>query len=504
MGSLHPILQADNIQKAFGAVRALNAVSFAVERGEIRALCGENGAGKSTLVKLLTGVHRPDSGEILVDGKPRHYRSPRDSQADGIAFVSQELSIVPHLSILDNIWLGHRDVPLLHRRQALRRKAAEALSVVGLDALPLNTMAGTLALGERQLLEIARMFARDARVFLLDEPTATLSDGEIARVFDALRRLRQAGRSVIFITHRLAEVFDICDTVTVLRNGSLVTQAKVAGLEREQLIELMLGRPLGQMYPPAGEPGGATVLQVEGLRIPGQVADLTFEARAGQVVCLSGQIGSGAGEAVRAIGGLVYDMHGTVRVRGKRLVTGSVASALQANVRFVSEDRARDGIFLTLPVRTNLVATQLDRVTRAGLVSRRAICERSLSACERVGIDHARLESRADELSGGNQQKIAVGRSLTDEDFGVLLMNEPTRGVDVGARAEIYALMRRICQQGYCIIMMSTDIEEVAGMADVVITMYRGRQVGSYSRSDISRSRILADITNTAAAREAA
>ncbi|NYT67645.1 sugar ABC transporter ATP-binding protein [Pusillimonas noertemannii] len=504
MASLHPILQADNVQKTFGAVRALNAVSFAVERGEIRALCGENGAGKSTLVKLLTGVHRPDSGEILVDGKPRHYRSPRDSQADGIAFVSQELSIVPHLSILDNIWLGHRGVPFLYRRQMLRRKAVEALKVVGLDTLPLNTMAGTLALGERQLLEIARMFARDARVFLLDEPTATLSDGEIIRVFDALRRLRQSGRSIIFITHRLAEVFDICDTVTVLRNGSLVTHAKVADMDREQLVELMLGRPLGQMYPSAAGSSGGTVLEIEGLRIPGHVANLTFEARAGQVVCLSGQIGSGAGEAVRAIAGLVYDVQGTVRVRGKRLPAGSVASALGANVRFVSEDRARDGIFLTLPVRTNLVATQLDQVGRAGLVSRRAISERSRAVCERVGIDPARLDSRADELSGGNQQKIAVGRSLTDQAFGVLLMNEPTRGVDVGARAEIYALMRRVCEQGYCIVMMSTDIEEVAGMADVVITLYRGQQVGCYSRPDISRSRILADITHTAAARGAA
>lgn len=504
MNASPPILQAENVQKSFGAVRALNAVDFAVGRGEIRALCGENGAGKSTLVKLLTGVHRPDRGRILVDGEPRHYRSPRDSQADGIAFVSQELSIVPHLSILDNIWLGQRDVPFFHRRAALRSKAVEALDVVGLGALPLATMAGRLSLGERQLLEIARMFARDARVFLLDEPTATLSDGEIARVFDALRRLRESGRSVIFITHRLAEVFEICDTVTVLRNGSLVSHGKVAEVDRGRLVELMLGRPLGQMYPPAGPAGGETVLRVEGLHVPGRVAHLSFEARAGQIVCLSGQIGSGAGEAVRAIAGLVYDAQGMISVRGKRLTPGSVSDALRANLRFVSEDRARDGIFLTLPVRTNLVATQLDRVVRAGLVSRRAIQERSLSACERVGLDPSRLDSRADELSGGNQQKIAVGRSLSDEAFGVLLMNEPTRGVDVGARAEIYALMRRVCEQGYCIIMMSTDIEEVAGMADVVITLYRGRQVGCYGRLDISRNRILADITHTAAAQEAA
>jgi ABC-type sugar transport system ATPase subunit len=491
------VLEARNVQKAFGTIQALRPTSFSVAQGEIRALCGENGAGKSTLVKLLTGIHRPDAGEILVDGVARHYKSSRDSQADGIAFVSQELSIIPHLSVLDNVLLGHRDVPFLHRRASLRRQAAEALEVVGLDQFALGTLAAELSLGEWQLLEIARMLARKARVLLLDEPTATLSDGEIERVFAALRRVRGLGCSVIFITHRLAEVFEICDNVTVLRNGAEVATLPIAQVDRESLIEMMLGRSLGQMYPPAGSPSAETGLAVSNLAVPGIVHALSFQALRGQVVCLSGQIGSGASEAVRALAGLVYNATGRVMVGGRPMRLGSVGEAVRANVRFVSEDRAGEGIFLDLPVRLNLLASQLERIATAGFISQRKLDQLAHDACVKVALDPARLSSTAGDLSGGNQQKIAVARSLTDSEFGVLLLNEPTRGVDVGARAEIYGLMRRVCDQGFCIVMMSTDIEEVAGMADVVITMFKGRQVARYARPDISRNRLLSDITHS-------
>ena len=492
-----PILEARGVQKRFGHLAALKDVSFAIGPGEIRALCGENGAGKSTLVKLLTGIYRPDAGTIQVDGAAQEFKSSRDSQARGIAFVSQELSIVAHLSLLDNIWLGHQEVPFFHRRASLRKRAADALGMVGLGHLPLATLAGRLSLGERQLVEIARMLARDARVLLLDEPTATLSDSEIERVFGALRRLRASGRSVIFITHRLNEVFNICDTVTVLRNGAEVATLPVNALDRDRLVEMMLGRPLGQMYPAPGPASDRDGLEVSGLTVPGMVHGLSFNAKRGQIVCLSGQIGSGAAEAVRALAGLVYDAGGAVVADGRTVRPGSVHDAIAANLRFVSEDRAAEGVFLTLPVRINLLATQLDRVSSAGIVSHEAISRRAAGACAQLTIDPARLLSNAGDLSGGNQQKIAVARSLTGDPFGVLLMNEPTRGVDVGARAEIYELMRQICAKGYCIVMMSTDIEEVAGMADIVVTMYRGRKVAEYPRATLSRNQILADITHT-------
>jgi ribose transport system ATP-binding protein/rhamnose transport system ATP-binding protein len=464
----------------------------------VRAICGENGAGKSTLIKIFTGLHRPDSGTVIVEGRECRIGSPQQSQSLGIAYVSQELSITPYLSVLDNLWLGHRDVPLFHRRRSMRRAAAEALALVGLDAALLDRSAGALSLGERQLVEIARMLVRDARVLILDEPTATLSDGEIARIFCTLRRLRESGRTIIFVTHRLGEVFDICDSVTVLRNGSVVRTSAVAEMTRAGLIELMLGRPLGEMYPQVDHPAGRTVLSARGLAIPGALRPLSFALAQGRVTCLAGQIGSGAAEAIRAVAGLVEEATGEIAVNGRPMRLGSVPAALAHNVRYVSDDRAVEGLFLDLPIRDNLVATRLATLGRFGLLSRRRLQCSAAKLASAVGIDQRRLASPVRELSGGNQQKTAIGRSVMTGEGGTLLMIEPTRGVDVGARADIYALMREQCRRGLAILMASTDIEEVVGMSDTVITLYRGAKVGEYDKAAIDRHRILSDILHHA------
>ena len=476
-----PVLEARTVSKRFGPLEALRDVSFAVQPGEVRALCGENGAGKSTLVKIFTGMHQPDSGTIVVDGREHRIRNPQESQRLGIAYVSQELSIAPYLSVLDNIWLGHRAVPFFHRRASMRQTAREALDLVGLDRRMVDRTAGELSLGERQLLEIARMLVRDARVLILDEPTATLSDGEIARVFDTLRRLRQNGRTVIFITHRLGEIFDVCDSVTVLRNGRIVGTHPVADMSRSGLIELMLGRPLDEMYPEMDHPTGRTVLTVKGLTVPGAVDRLSFELSERRIVCLAGQIGSGAAEAIRAVAGLLHRASGDVLVNGVLLPLGSVPAALARNVRYVSDDRAGEGLFLDLPIRDNLVATRLATLGRFGLLSRGRLQRSANQLAAAVGLDRRRLALPVRQLSGGNQQKIAIGRSLMPGDGGTLLMIEPTRGVDVGARADIYRLMRELCRRGLAILMTSTDLEEVVGMSDTVITMYRGSKVAQYS-----------------------
>jgi len=492
------VLSVEGLSKRFGAIQALDRVSLSVAAGEIRAVCGENGAGKSTLVKILTGVYAADSGRILIDGALRVIQDPSEAQALGLAVVAQELSLVPELSIHDNIWLGNAKVPLFHRRRRFREESRRVMEVLGIGHLGLDTRVRELGIGERQLVEIARMLARDARVLILDEPTATLTDREIERIFSALAALKAEGRAILYITHRLGEVFAICDTVSVLRNGALVGTWRTDAIDRGALIEAMLGRALTDMYPEAAGAGGAAKLTVERLRVPGIVEDLALEAPRGRIVCLAGQIGSGAAETVRALAGLVHDATGLVAMDGRELPLGSVARAVAANVRFISEDRAEESVFLRLRTMDNLVATRLAEHARYGILSRSGLTATAESLARRVGVDTARLRSRADALSGGNQQKIAFGRSIRDDEPGLLLMNEPTRGVDVGARAEIYAMMRGFCDLGYSLVMTTTDLEEALGIADLIVTMYRGRIVGRYGRNEATMHRILADITHPA------
>jgi ribose transport system ATP-binding protein/rhamnose transport system ATP-binding protein len=494
------ILAVEGVSKRFGSNEVLKNVSLSLEAQEIRAICGENGAGKSTLVKIITGVHRADDGAVLIDGTPTAITSPQHAQELGIALVAQELSLPPALSVLDNIWLGNREVPLFHRRRALRDRAREALQKVGLGDLPLDIPVAQLSIGQRQLVELARMLTRDARVFILDEPTATLSDVEIERIFSALKALKSEGKSVIYITHRLGEVFQVCDTVTVLRNGELVGTRRTADIDRRHLMEMMLGRSLGEMYPDWESRPGQDMLTVKNLAVPPIVQNFNLTAQRGMVICLAGQVGSGAIEVLRALAGLTYNASGELRVDGRIVPLRSVPAAQAAHIQFISEDRAGEGIFLRLRVGSNLVATQLATHSRYGILARSALRSTAAKLAAAVGVDRIRLRSQADELSGGNQQKLAFGRSLGSDRPGVLLMNEPTRGVDVGARAEIYRLIRQFCDRGYCLIMASSDIEEVLGMADIIVSMYRGRQIATYRRGEADLQRVLADITHPVAA----
>jgi ABC-type sugar transport system ATPase subunit len=495
-----PVLAAEGLTKRFGPNTVLKRVSVSLEAGEIRAVCGENGAGKSTLVKILTGLHAPDEGAVYFDGKPTEIQNPQHAQALGMALVAQELSLPPALSVLDNIWLGNRGVPLFHRRASLRARARAALDRIGLVDVALDTPVSALSIGRRQLVEIARMLTRDARIFFLDEPSATLSDVEIERIFNALRALKADGKTVVYITHRLGEVFEICDTVSVLRNGELVSTRGTAQIERQQLMEMMLGRSLGEMYPQSQTTAGGAAISVKNLCVPPVVPAFDLIAARGTVTCIAGQVGSGAMTVLRALAGLNAVATGEAVVFGRPMRLRSVNAAQAANVQFISEDRAGEGVFLRLNAGQNLIATKLREHTRCGVLNRCKLRATAQKLAGAVGVDRARLRSPADELSGGNQQKLAFGRWIGGGQPGVLLMNEPTRGVDVGARANIYRLIRDFCARGYCVIMASSDIEEVLGMGDIVVTMYRGGQVGRYRRGEADMHRVLADITHPAAA----
>jgi ABC-type sugar transport system ATPase subunit len=491
------VLSVENVSKAYPGVTALHDVSFSLRRGEIRALCGENGAGKSTFVKILMGIVQPDRGSITINGDVQAIRGPQQAQSLGLGIVAQELSLAPHLSILDNIWLGCAEVPFLHRRSSFRARAQQALATLGLGDWDIDRPVSTLAIGQRQLVEIARLLARDAQVLILDEPTATLSDADIERILGILRGLRSQGRSIIYITHRLGEVFELCDSVTVLRNGQHIATQPVGEITRGHLVELMLGRSFDDMYPralPQRDAGGGMV--VERLDVADLLHNFSMVAPAGQIVCIAGQIGSGANMVTRALAGLLPAATGRVTVNGKPMRLGSVPHCVVRNVLFVSDDRAAEGLFPQMTVLDNLVATRLGASSRLGILSWPAMRRMGIALATRVGIDRQRLKSRSINLSGGNQQKLLFGRALANAEAGVLLMNEPTRGIDVGARAEIYRIMRELCELGCALIMTSSDLEEVVGIADIVITLYRGRVVARYQRDSIAMSAILADITH--------
>lgn len=494
---MQEVLAVQSVSKAYPGVIALRDVSLSLRQGEIRAICGENGAGKSTLVKILMGIVQPDSGSITISGHDGSVSNPQQAQSRGLGLVAQELSLAPHLSVLDNIWLGSAEVPFLHRRKRFRTRAKQALSMLGLADWDLDRPVSSLSVGQCQLVEIARLLAREARVLILDEPTATLSDAEIERILAILKGLAAQGRSIIYITHRLGEVFELCDTVTVLRNGRHVATAPADEVTREQLVELMLGRSFEDMYPEAAvQRDDGVRMVVDALNVPGTLHDFSMAAPRGRIVCIAGQIGSGANMVTRALAGLVASATGRVRIDGLPMRLGSVPHCVGRNVVFVSDDRAAEGLFPQMTVLDNLIAAQLGASTRLGVLSWSALRRLAASLAERVGVDRLRLGSPALTLSGGNQQKLLFGRALASAEAGVLLMNEPTRGIDVGARAEIYRIMRELCDRGAALIMTSSDLEEVVGLADVVITLYRGRVVARYERDEISMSTILADITH--------
>ena len=492
------ILRVQGVSKSFGGIAALKDVSFALAPGEVRAICGENGAGKSTLVKIITGVYRPDAGAVSIAGDAQPIANPRQAQARGVSFVAQELSLCPDLSVEDNIWLGSLQVPLFHKQAPFTQRARAALELLGAGHIGLDQPVSSLTMGERQLVEIARMLTRDARVLILDEPTATLSDVEIERIFAALLALKREGKSVIYITHRLAEVFRICDSVTVLRNGEHISTRPVEGLDRKALIEMMLGRSFVDMYPQPAALESDPALVVEDLHVPGAVKGFSLRAPRSKIVCIAGQVGSGAAEVVNALAGLAYDARGDISVHGRRLAPGSTTRALAHNIMFISGDRAAEGVFRRLNVFDNLTATRLGAHARWGMLSRSGLSAIARDLAAKVGVDRRRLNALADELSGGNQQKLAFGRCIARGAPGVLVMNEPTRGVDVGARADIYRIMREFCAQGHALVMASSDLEEIVGLADLVITMYRGEQVGIYARDDVQMHRLVADITHPA------
>ena len=473
------ILEIDGVSKTYPGVVALDGVSFSVRRGEVMALLGENGAGKSTLIKILSGAVRPDTGTIALDGAPIAPRTPHEAQLLGISTIFQEFNLVGQLSAAENIFLGRERVRSgFVRKSDMRREGERILARIGAAGIDLRRTARELSIAEQQLLEIAKAMAVDARLVIMDEPTATLSESEVGLLFTTIRRLTAAGVTVLYVSHRLEEVFTICNRATVLKDGRLVGTVEIADIKRAELVRMMVGRELTAMFPPrAGRQPGKALLEVEGLSTAGAVRDVSLRVCAGEIVGIAGLVGAGRTELVRALFGAEPVTAGKIRLAGQGYAPASVRDAIRAGVVLAPEDRKQQGLVLGLSVRENATLAILRRLVRAGFLRGRA--ERALvgDLVRRLRVAAASPEVAVGTLSGGNQQKVVLAKWL-GADCRLLILDEPTRGVDVGAKVEIYALLDELARAGKAVLVVSSELPEVLGLCDRVLTMRAGRLTG--------------------------
>jgi ribose transport system ATP-binding protein len=486
-------LEATGITKSYGAVHALEDVNFQLKPGEVMALLGENGAGKSTIVKVISGLIVPDKGVITIDGEPVSLTSVRASQNAGIAVVQQEFSTVGSMSIAENLVLGQTGAPAWWNSKKLADSAKVILERVGLGDIDPERLVESLSVAEMQLLEIARVLAKDAKIVIFDEPTAALSDAEIVRVLEAVKRLASEGRSVIYVTHRLGEVFEIADRVTIFRNGKSQAPQDVKDLTVDKVVEMMIGRELGHLYPERSQKLGETILETKGLKVPGIVGEVNFTLRRGEILGLTGQLGSGTSEIMKAIAGTADVLAGSVILDGQAVDLRGRSRGIVMGIAYCSPDRKKDGIFGGVSIRRNLSSPWLRRISRMGFVSRSQERSEALRSASNFAIDVNRLNALVGNLSGGNQQKVAVGKWLGIRPR-VLLVEEPTRGVDVGARAEIYAQIRKLCDSGVGVIVSSSDTNEILGLSDTISTYYRGSQSSTKPASEWTEPALVREV----------
>lgn len=487
-----PVLEAISVSKAFAGVKALREVSFALRAGEVHALIGENGAGKSTLVKIITGAVHPDSGVIKVRGRVTHHLDPRASKALGIAAIYQQPALFPDLTVAENIALALESGHAWRRLdwKARRRSAAELLERAGASIDP-ERLVATLSMPEQQLVEIAKAIGAEARIVIMDEPTASLTEREVESLFAVVARLREQGSGVIYISHRLEEIATVADRVTVLRDGQSVATKNIGEVDRAELIRLMVGRELSSIFPKREIALGETVLELRDLssRAAG-VHNVSLEVRKGEILGLAGLVGSGRTQLAETIFGLTPADAGEIHLRGARVTIGSPADAIQLGIGYVPEDRPRHGAILEMSVAANTSLASLGRVSRHGLIDSakdRALAE---DFVRQLRTKTPSVDVETGSLSGGNQQKVALARWLAIEP-AVLILDEPTQGVDVGSKSEIHALMSELAARGLAIVMISSELPELLGMSDRIAVMHQGGIRGILGRKEATQQAIL-------------
>ena len=479
------------VSKAFAGVQALRDVSLDLFAGETHALVGENGAGKSTLIKILAGVHQPDAGRLVIGGDTVFLSGPAEATQRGVAVIYQEPTLFPDLSVAENVFIGRQPLKSGRRidHRAMNGVVAQVFSRLGVKLDP-DRIARGLSIAEQQLVEIAKALTQEAQVLIMDEPTAALSPVEVQRLFGVVEALQAGGAAVVFVSHRLGEVFEICQRVTVLRDGARVLAAPLQGMTTRDLVRAMVGRDVLVEAHEPHEPGG-TVLEVERLTREGVFYDVSFEVRAGEVVALAGLVGSGRTEVARAIFGVDrYDV-GSVRLGGRALRRGSPTAAMSAGVALVPEDRRQQGLVMDLSIARNIALASLNVLRRAGVI--RARSERRFGAewADRLQVRYSRVSAPVATLSGGNQQKVVLAKWLARKPV-LLIVDEPTRGIDVGTKTEVHRLISELAESGVAVLAISSELPEVLTVADRVLVMREGRLAATMTREQATEEAIIA------------
>ncbi|HEX8918136.1 MAG TPA: sugar ABC transporter ATP-binding protein [Chloroflexota bacterium] len=488
-----PILELLHIRKAFGGLVALHNAQLQLSPGTVHALLGENGAGKSTLIKVLAGVYRPDDGQIILNGTQITFDSPADARDAGVAVIYQEPTLFPDLSVAENIYMGRHPIDARSRRiewKTLHESVRELLKNVGLDLDPRERVRG-LSVADQQLVEVAKALSLNAQVMVMDEPTSSLTPDEVERLFGIVRQLRENGVAIVFIGHRLEEVFAISDQITILRDGTYVGTFNTSDLTPDQAVAYMVGRQLETLYERQIGHIGEPLLRVENLRREGVFSKISFEVREGEIVGLAGLVGAGRTEVARAVFGIDHLDGGSIKLHGKVVHFNSPRAAVRAGLAYVPEDRQTQGLVLPLPISQNVTLPLLREMTRAGILQ--PARERALA--EEYG-NRLRLRARsvrqpARDLSGGNQQKVVLSKWLATRPH-VLILDEPTRGIDVGAKAEVHRLMGELAASGLAILMISSELPEILAMSDRVLVMREGELVAEMARDEATQERIMA------------
>ena len=494
-----------HITKSFTGLKVVKDVSFDVRPGEVHALLGENGAGKSTLIKIMAGLYQPDEGEIAVNGTPTKFATPRDAHVAGIATVHQELLLFPELTVAENIFLGQTPKTKLGMLDwpAMRSRARALLDSLDSPELDIDAKVGTLSVANRQRVEIARSLSQDARVVIMDEPTAALADADVARLMDIVRRLKSRGVAIVYVSHRMPEIFALADRVTVLRDGARVGTKDIGEVDEGVLVNMMVGRVIDRLYPKKLGESGASILELREISHRSAVRDISFELRRGEILGIAGLVGSGRTELALTIFGITPATSGTILLEGKPVRIGSPEAARDLGIAYIPEDRGTQGLIRTQTIAENVALANLKKLTRGLFIDAAKLLRSARQAIERFGIKARGPHQVVRELSGGNQQKVVLSKWLST-DPRILIMDEPTRGIDVGAKAEIHQLMRKLAGEGMAILMISSELPEVLGMSDRVLVMNGGRIVAGFGEDEATPEAVGAAMTQANATKEAA